>query len=194
MHSKTGLNSSLSALIDQTSAHNNSYKPVFFKLLNPAEKKAFEDLISTQNNLQVYDHISSQVEELIKCLQPTIVFLPPTELSKAVENKFEAKSTDEYGVWVYYPWSNKLVHLLDEQEFAIVRTNRNKHKITDVEQRTLSQKKIGVMGLSVGQSVSLTLAMERGFGELRIADFDELDLSNINRIRTGVFNLKVKKL
>ncbi len=35
--------------------------------------------------------------------------------------------------------------------------------------------------------------MERGFGELRIADFDELDLSNINRIRTGVYNLKIQK-
>jgi tRNA A37 threonylcarbamoyladenosine dehydratase len=49
------------------------------------------------------------------------------------------------------------------------------------------------MGLSVGQSVSLALAMERSFGELRIADFDELDLSNINRIRTGVYNLKIQK-
>ncbi len=80
-----------------------------------------------------------------------------------------------------------------EKEFAIVRTNRNKHKITAAEQETLAQKKIGVMGLSVGQSVSLALAMERGFGELRIADFDELDLSNINRIRTGVYNLKIQK-
>ena len=90
-------------------------------------------------------------------------------------------------------WAEKLVHILDEQEFAIVRTNRNKHKITSQEQQELATKKIGVMGLSVGQSVSLTLAMERGFGELRIADFDELDLSNINRIRTGIYNLKIKK-
>ncbi|MFD0940939.1 Rv1355c family protein [Pedobacter boryungensis] len=193
MQPKTGSNPSLSQLITQTAAQNNVYKPLFFNLTDSAQKKEVETLISNKNNLQVYDHIYTQVEELIKCLHPTIVFLPPTELAKAVENHFGGKPLEEYGVWVYYPWAEKLVHLLNEPEFALVRTNRNKHKITDKEQTLLSQKKIGVMGLSVGQSVSLTLAMERGFGELRIADFDELDLSNINRIRTGVYNLKIKK-
>ncbi|WP_379090437.1 Rv1355c family protein [Pedobacter sp. UC225_65] len=193
MPSKTGYAQQLSMLIDQTSEQKNTYKPLIFNLVDPTQKSAFEELIQNKNNLQVYDHIYSQVEELIKCLQPTIVFLPPTELSKAIENHFGDKTRDEYGVWVYYPWAEKLVHMLAEDEFAIVRTNRNKHKITAKEQALLSTKKIGVMGLSVGQSVSLTLAMERGFGELRIADFDELDLSNINRIRTGVFNLKIKK-
>lgn len=183
----------LSVLINQTTEQKSTYKPLIFNLVDPVQKTAFEELIQQKNNLQVYDHIYTQVEELIKCLNPTIVFLPPTELQKAVANHFGNIDQSEYGVWVYYPWADKLVHLLNEHEFAIVRTNRNKHKITIKEQATLSTKKIGVMGLSVGQSVSLTLAMERGFGELRIADFDELDLSNINRIRTGVFNIKLKK-
>ena len=183
----------LSLLINQTNEQNRTYKPLIFNLVDPVQKNAFEELLQQKNNLQVYDHIYTQVEELIKCLNPTIVFLPPTELQNAVANHFGNINESEYGVWVYYPWTNKLVHLLNEEEFAIVRTNRNKHKITIKEQATLSTKKIGVMGLSVGQSVSLTLAMERGFGELRIADFDELDLSNINRIRTGVFNIKLKK-
>lgn len=193
MSSKSGYTEELAQLILQTKTSQGSYKPLMFRLKDEQQKIAFETLISKQKNLQVFDHIQSQVEELIKCLQPTIVFLPPTELAKAVENQFGGKSSDEYGTWVYYPWAQKLVHILDEQEFTIVRTNRNKHKITAKEQAELASKKIGVMGLSVGQSVSLTLAMERGFGELRIADFDELDLSNINRIRTGIFNLKIKK-
>lgn len=193
MLSKTGFNPLLSQLTEQTSAYKNSYKPVFFRLLDQEQKNAFEVLLQNRSTLQVYDHIKEQVEELIKCLQPTIVFMPPNVLAEAVEKHFGENSAAEFGVWVYYPWANKVVHLLDEAEFAIVRTNRNKHKITAQEQQRLGQKKIGVMGLSVGQSVSLTLAMERGFGELRIADFDELDLSNINRIRTGVYNLKIKK-
>ena len=49
------------------------------------------------------------------------------------------------------------------------------------------------MGLSVGQSVSITMSMERSFGELRIADFDSLELTNLNRIRTGVQNLGLPK-
>lgn len=193
MLSKTGFNPLLSQLSEQTLAYKNSYKPVFFRLQDQEQKNAFEVLLQNRSTLQVYDHIRAQVEELVKCQQPTIVFMPPNALAEAVEKHFGENHTDYFGVWVYYPWANKVVHLLDEAEFAIVRTNRNKHKITAQEQQTLAQKKIGVMGLSVGQSVSLTLAMERGFGELRIADFDELDLSNINRIRTGVYNLKIKK-
>lgn len=193
MQTKSGLTLKISQLIDQTQELRDVCKPLFFRLIDPKQKSDFETLIQATENLQVFDHIRSQVEELIKCLQPTIVFLPPSELVKAVDNQFKGQSTDEYGVWVYYPWCAKIVHLLDEQEFTIVRTNRNKHKITAEEQAHLANKKIGVMGLSVGQSVSLTLAMERGFGELRIADFDALDLSNINRIRTGVQNIKIKK-
>ncbi|SFG76841.1 Rv1355c family protein [Pedobacter insulae] len=193
MQSKSSLALKIAQLVDQTQELKNVCKPLFFKLIHPEQKRAFKLLLQTKENLQVFDHIYSQVEELIKCLQPTIVFSPPSALAKAVENQFQGNSSDEYGVWVYYPWCAKLVHLLDENEFTIVRTNRNKHKITASEQDQLANKKIGVMGLSVGQSVSLTLAMERSFGELRIADFDELDLSNINRIRTGVQNLKIKK-
>lgn len=193
MSSKSGYTEELAQLILQTKTSQSGYKPLMFRLKDEQQKTAFETLILNRKNLQVFDHIQSQVEELIKCLHPTIVFSPPTELAKAVANQFGDKSSDEYGTWVYYPWIEKLVHILDEQEFTIVRTNRNKYKITAEEQTELATKKIGVMGLSVGQSVSVTLAMERGFGELRIADFDELDLSNINRIRTGVFNLKIKK-
>src|SRR5207253_859960 len=91
-------------------------------------------------------------------------------------------SIEEYGVWIFFPWSGRLVHLLDEEEFVELRTNRNMYKITPEERTVLSTKKIGVIGLSVGQSIALTLAMERSFGEIRLADFDTLDLSNLNRI------------
>ncbi len=176
-----------------TSSSNNLHKPLILKLSIEKERATFQEILERNQNLQVFDTISTQIAELIKCLRPTIGMQAPAELEKAISEKLNGIDELEYGVWVYYPWSNKLVHLLDEPEFAIVRTNRNKYKITAEEQAILATKKIGVMGLSVGQSVSLTLAMERGFGELRIADFDELDLSNINRIRAGVHNIKLKK-
>jgi molybdopterin/thiamine biosynthesis adenylyltransferase/nitroreductase len=180
----------IEALINNTKQLNTIYKPVFFNTKNSTEMHHLADLIVNKPHLQIFDCIESQIEELIKCLKPGI---PATDLKKAVEKHIGASPLEEYGLWVYYPWSEKLVHILDEEEFAIVRTNRNKHKITEEEQALLSQKKIGVMGLSVGQSVSLTLAIERGFGELRIADFDVLDLSNLNRIRTGIHNIHLQK-
>jgi molybdopterin/thiamine biosynthesis adenylyltransferase/nitroreductase len=192
MHSKA-VSDSLFELIERTQKSKHIYQPLKLNLNIETDRSHFETIIKNTSNLQVFDTITAQVAELLKCLQPSIALRPKEDFVAAVEDKFAGRPKDEYGIWVYYPWSNKLVHLLNEEEFTIVRTNRNKYKITDEEQRQLATKKIGVMGLSVGQSVALTLAMERGFGELRIADFDELDLSNINRIRTGVHHIQLKK-
>lgn len=52
---------------------------------------------------------------------------------------------------------------------------------------------MGVVGLSVGHAVAHTLALEGLCGELRLADFDELDLSNLNRVPSSVFDLGVNK-
>lgn len=191
MHSKAAPHS-LKELIGKTQQLSQIYKPIKLNLSSQEDLVQFNRIIEEQPNLQVFDTIKLQVKELVKCLQPFLA-LNPANVDTAVEKRFADIPEHEYGVWFYYPWSNKLVHLLNEDEFTVVRTNRNKHKITEEEQQVLATKKIGVMGLSVGQSVSLTLAMERGFGELRIADFDELDLSNINRIRTGVHHIQLKK-
>ncbi len=193
MQAQTGLDLKLSQCIDHTQALHSIYKPLFFRHADPDQRKALELLLDNQSNVQVFDYIKDQVAEFVKCRQPTLALFPPAALEKAIQEEFGDTSSHDYGVWVYYPWSAKLIHLLDEPAFTEVRTNRNKHKITASEQALLATKKIGVMGLSVGQSVALTLAMERGFGELRIADFDEIDLSNINRIRTGLHHLKIKK-
>ena len=190
MYNTEALSSSLLAAVALTKKNKNLHKPLILKLSVKEDRKKFNDILA-ENNLQVFDTIREQVVELLKCIRPLNSLVPKDEFNQLVDQKLG--NSNEYGVWVYYPWSNKLVHLLDEEEFTIVRTNRNKHKITEKEQEILSSKKIGVIGLSVGQSVSLTLAMERGFGELRIADFDELDLSNINRIRTGAQNIGLKK-
>ncbi|WP_113661452.1 Rv1355c family protein [Pedobacter nanyangensis] len=191
MHSKAAPHS-LKELIGKTQKLNDIYKPIKLNLSNQDDLDQFDKILTNQPNIQVYDTIKLQVKELVKCLQPFLA-LNPASVDEAVERRFADTPQHAYGNWFYYPWSNKLVHLLNEEEFTIVRTNRNKYKITAEEQQALATKKIGVMGLSVGQSVSLTLAMERGFGELRIADFDELDLSNINRIRTGTHNIQLKK-
>lgn len=177
----------------QAIQHHNIYSPpLFYRLSKASDKESREKLIKSIPFLQIHDSIKSQLIDLIKSLFPKIKS-DPNEIERRIVAHLNGVSLEAYGVWVYYPWSNRLVHLLDEEEFAFVRTSRNTYKITPEERQTLATKKVGVIGLSVGQSVALTLAMERGFGELRIADFDLLDLSNLNRIRTGVHNLDVPK-
>lgn len=99
----------------------------------------------------------------------------------------------EYGIWAYYPWNNRLIHLVDAAEFYELRTSRNQYKITREEQDKLATKKIGIVGLSVGNAIAVTMAMERICGEIRLADFDTLDLTNLNRIRCGIHQLGLNK-
>lgn len=183
---------SIKELISATQNYNDIYQPTFFRLNNPDDVEALNTLLQAKPHVQVFDTITSQLKDLIKGLNPTKI-LNEEGISEAIERHLNGNDLFSYGVWVYYPWLEKLVHILDESEYIQVRTNRNKHKITQQEQDSLAQKKIGVIGLSVGQSVSLTLAIERGFGELRIADFDTLDLTNLNRIRSGAHNIDLKK-
>lgn len=163
----------------------SAYHPVLFRVR--------EEAMAADPAAQVHDRIEAQLRDLMATRHPGAK-LSPAELTALVRRQLDGRTVDEYGVWVYYPWSRRLVHLLDEAEFVELRTNRNCYKITPEEQKTLRRKRAGIVGLSVGQSVALTLALERSFGELRLADFDHIDLSNLNRIRTGVHNLGVAKV
>ena len=138
------------------------------------------------------DQLDAQVMELIKLENPQTLW-DAESLQSELSDFFTKQERDTYGNWVYYPWRNAFVRVLPEEDFIKVRTVRNKFKITAEEQEKLASKKIGIIGLSVGQSVALALAMERLFGELRIADFDHLELGNMNRIRTGLTNLGLPK-
>lgn len=168
-----------------------TYQPLFYRLTDATQKSAFQELASSPS-VEVVDEIDGQLRELVKILHPKIK-IKDEEYPEYVNKHLGGCEPREYGVWVYYPWSGKLVHLLDEEEFIEVRTNRNRYKLTKEEQTYLRNKKIGVIGLSVGQSIALTIAMERICGELRLADFDTVELSNLNRIRTGLHNLGLHK-
>lgn len=179
--------------LQATAQDNQVFKPLLLRLNLAEDKPVFDSLMADGSVAFVHDEIYGQLQELVKGRNPSRP-IKSDQYPELIANHLQGADMKEYGVWVYYPWSRRLVHILDEQEFIEVRTNRNQYKITRQERDLLATKKIGIIGLSVGQSISLTLAMERGFGELRLADFDTLELSNLNRIRTGLYNLGVPKV
>jgi molybdopterin/thiamine biosynthesis adenylyltransferase len=183
----------LKSLKDQFLGLNKVYQPLLLRINIPEDRVVFDALFQDEKISFLHDEITTQLKELIKCKNPAKRILED-DYKELINEHIKNKDITEYGVWAYYPWNRKLVHLLDEEEFKEVRTNRNQYKITIQERDLLATKVIGIIGLSVGQSIALTLAMERGFGELRLADFDVLELSNMNRIRTGVSNLGVPKV
>lgn len=169
------------------------HRPVLYRATVPSDLAALEALLQDDPHLNVHDTLLDQLDDLIKCTHPA-ERLSAAELRTRSLAKLGSTPAWQYGVWVHYPWSRRLVHLLDAEEFAVVRTDRNRNKITREEQAVLATKRVGVIGLSVGQSAALTLALERGFGEIRLADFDQLELSNLNRIRSGVHELGLPKV
>lgn len=169
------------------------WEPEIFCLdsLSKQENQRLKEYLNNPNT-QIFDSLDSQLGEYLKAKNPSKK-LKNDSLKEAVKTFYEENSKDTFGNWVYYPWSNRLVRTLPEEEFIFTRTSANVPKITRDELALLRTKKVGVVGLSVGQSVSLVLSMERICGELRIADFDELELANLNRIRTGLHTMGVNK-
>jgi molybdopterin/thiamine biosynthesis adenylyltransferase len=182
----------IASLLASSNQLKQLYAPVTLRIADPLDKQTLEKLIQQGDVLFIHDEIYGQLQELIKSDRPSVK-IAEEEYAELVTKHLAGKNINEYGVWVYYPWAKRMVHLLDEDEFVEVRTNRNRNKITREEQQVLKSKKVGVVGLSVGQSIALTMAMERVCGELRLADFDAAELSNLNRIRTGTHNLGLNK-
>lgn len=158
---------------------------------NPNDKAIYEFIKNEITGVEIIDTILRQLKELLKIRN--VKTWAEEDFDQLLKAQLGDTAIEEYGTWVYYPWSKKLVHLLNKDAFIEVRTNRNLYKITPEERLVLQSKIIGVVGLSVGQSVAFTLALERVCGALRLADFDTIDLSNMNRLSVGVQDIGVNK-
>src|SRR5271156_5405724 len=95
--------------------------------------------------------------------------------------------------WAYYPWRRTVVAVLGPRGFRAVRLDRNRNVVTTEEQARLGALRIGVAGLSAGHVIAHTLAAQGICGELRLADFDGLELSNLNRVPATVLDLGLNK-
>ena len=137
----------------------------------------------------VIDELHSQLEQLVRGRSPREE--PPAD---AIERVLDGCEPCAFGAWVFYPWSRRLVHVLPEPLLRELRLDRNRYAITEDEQQRLSGLCIAVAGLSVGRAVVTTMAHEGIGGELRLADFDVLDLSNLNRVGGGLADVGVSKV
>lgn len=100
----------------------------------------------------------------------------------------------EDALFIYYPWRNIIVQSFDKDVFRRLRYLRNLYKITNEEQEMLFSRHIGIVGMSVGMSVLKALVLEGLAGEYTISDFDIIELSNLNRIDSGIFSIGRSKV
>ncbi|MEU6488514.1 ThiF family adenylyltransferase [Streptomyces sp. NPDC046887] len=175
-----------------SSARTDTFRPLLLDAAEPAAEAALAALLGSGLVREVHDRIDEQVAEWVRCSAPGERW-ERERLERAVAEVYGGAPSRRYGTWVWYPWTGRLVHLLPAEEFRLVRTDRNRDKITRAEQQRLLGRRIGVIGLSVGNSAALTCALEGVGGSFRLADFDRVGLANLNRLRAGVHDLGVEK-
>ncbi|UOZ04114.1 ThiF family adenylyltransferase [Amycolatopsis sp. WQ 127309] len=175
-------------LTEAAAPDRDVWRPVLF---TAADHDALTRLLASGEVREVHDTLDEQLTELVRSREPAC--RDDAEIDRKKREQLTGVAAWEYGTWVWYPWSGRLVHVLPREEFRLVRTDRNRGRIERPEQRDLFGKRIGIIGLSVGNSAALTFALEGIGGAYRLADFDDFGLSNLNRLRAGVHHLGVNK-
>ncbi|MCG7593784.1 Rv1355c family protein [Mycobacterium sp. PSTR-4-N] len=147
-------------------------------VLDPTDPEDSERWTALRDDprIEMVDTISAQRAELA-AVRPA----PPTEVA------------DEADRWAYYPWRRVLVRVLGPRAYRLLRLDRNRNLITGDDMTTLGRLRIGVVGLSVGHAIAHTLATQGLCGELRLADFDAIDVSNLNRVPATLLDVGVNK-
>ncbi|MFA5932136.1 MAG: ThiF family adenylyltransferase [Candidatus Paceibacterota bacterium] len=164
----------------------NEYRP---KILN---KKEAEKLMK-QKHINFVDAFSHQLKELFIIKNPLYAGPKKTEGYKTKEfTNFSKKMENKY-TYVFYPWNFSLVKTVKKEDYLELKTNRNRDLITKEEQERLRNTKVAVFGMSVGSNISLVLTQAGISNEIIIADFDDLDTTNLNRIIAGAHQIGLNK-
>ncbi len=148
------------------------------RILNPADAddSVLLDRLRQDSRIEFIDHRA----ELLKCLK----LLCPSP---------DAEILAEPTLLAYYPWRRAVVGVLGPRAYRALRLDRNRHLITVEEQDRLNGLRIGVAGLSVGHVIAHTLAAQGLCGTVRLADFDDLELTNLNRVPATALDIGLNK-
>ena len=161
--------------VEPASTRTRACRPLVLDVAGRSHREVLR-VLREDSSLHLIDRLAEQREQLGGII--------PTPSATVLE---------EGARWVYYPWRRAVVRLLAPRSFSTLRLDRNRNKLTRAEQARQRSLRIGVVGLSAGHSIAHVIAMEGLAGELRLADFDTLELSNLNRIPASVLDLGINK-
>lgn len=186
----------LTLFLKEKSKNQISSKPVTFDLSQTSDQEKLSELVEKNLVLEVNDDYREQLKEYFAILNPPLVYQPDFEkhFNNYLYNLEKVKPLWQQGRYVYFPWIFTLVHILEDEAFQVVRTARNQNLITAEEQKNFYEGVVGIAGLSVGNSIALAIVLQGGARHIKLADFDRLALTNLNRIRSGIDHLGLNKV
>lgn len=154
-------------------------KPLFFKTKSDLPKNTL--LINTYER---------SLEELFYIENPRYKKEMPE--SKKELLKYLSKNKVK-ALWIYFPWKKIAVFTVPESIFFKLRTARNKDVIDLKEQSNFRSSTVGIVGLSVGSVLLSALVANGGPKNIRLADFDDIEISNLNRMKGTVLDIGKNK-
>jgi hypothetical protein len=188
--------SDLYSAIEDIKKNDAHVPPQLFDLSRAKDEEALQALLSAGAVRRISDDYEEELLELFGVRNPALVYTP--EYKQRFAEHLESLRTERplamQGRWAYFPWSSTLTHILPEEEYRIVRTARNRLLITEEEQQKFYNATIGIGGLSVGSSIAFALVLQGAGKHIKLADMDQLALSNTNRVLAGSDSLGLRKV
>lgn len=155
-------------------------KPLVYLNANQVPKDA--------KHIEAYDN---SIEELFYIRNPKYKKQMPESASHLADFK---KANTIPAIFVYYPWAHTAVRTVPEEIYYELRTARNRNVITLEEQIKYRGTTVGIAGLSIGSAVLHSLVITGGPKTIKVADFDVVEISNLNRMRAGLLDVGSPKL
>lgn len=166
---------------------NHDFKPVIFG------EEGLGEFKNTHENYNFVDALEEQIKDLYYIAYSKIL---PQEKKEALVfpefAPFRENLLNDY-CYIYFSWNNTLIKSVTKDNYLKLKTNRNKDLITEDEQKILREYKVAVLGMSVGSNIAFVLTQAGISNEITLADFDELDTTNLNRILAGVHQIGLNK-
>jgi len=158
-----------------------------------------QDLRQLKDSYPIWEELDiyeDQLRELFEISNPKLIGSGDYEKQCAVFIRKHTSNQENQlkGDWIYFPWSGRLVHMLGKEKYTLLRTNRNQNLITKEEQKKLLNFCVGIVGLSVGSNVAASLTYSGIANSIKLAEFDTLETTNLNRIRARVDQIGMRKI
>jgi len=169
--------------------------PQFFDLSDESQRAQLQQIFETGKVTMVSDQIEAAIDELFDIEHPAKKDTKTPEEVADFMQQLTQGNIETYGTWVYFPWSQSLVHFPPKEALRRLRGSRNRNLITDEERQTLiDNKTIVILGLSVGSNAVDSLLLQGIGSKYIIVDMDHLDPTNLNRIRASYDQVGVHKV
>lgn len=158
-------------------------------------KYNLKDLGDFKKNHKIWkliDIYEQQLCELFEIRNPSLIKF--SDFGTKQKEFISEKNKNNQGNWVYFPWSGIFLHMVNKDEYFELRTNRNRNLITKDEQVKLNDSCIGIVGLSVGTNTALGLTYQGIANTVKLAEYDSLNTTNLNRVKAGLHDVGSKKI